>query len=75
MYVTADAVMKRYNSMRTEYKKLRDKIKTSKSGSEGQPPTEVMKWKVKRWAFLEPFIKGKKAPFSQELGKVSIAFG
>ena len=65
----------RYNSHRTEFKKLYDKVCASKSGDGYVPPTDVQKWKLKNWAFLAPFIKKKKAQFRQELGKVSIALG
>ena len=76
LYVTAELVETRYWSHRTEFKKLRDRIKNSKSGEGGTgiQVTDLMKWKLRRWAFLDPFIQIKKATYSQELGKVSIAF-
>ena len=75
MYVTADGVHRRYTSIRTEYKKLRDKVRLSKSGGPRVDFTDMMKWKVRRWRFLDPYIKEKRSKFKQELGKVSIAFG
>lgn len=64
----------RYWSHRTEFKKLRDRIKNGKSGEGSSQMTDLMKWKLRRWAFVSPYIQMKKATYSQELGRVSIAF-
>jgi len=66
--------MKRFRSNRSDWGKLKDRVKGSASGSGAlKPLTVIQKWKVQNWAFLEPFIKRKKNRQAQaEMGKVSI---
>jgi hypothetical protein len=72
LYVTADVIKKRYESNRTEYEKLVNKIKLSKSGSGTVVLTDLMKWKLRHWAFIAPFIKKKATSLKREIGNVRI---
>ena len=69
----ADSVNKWYSSNRTDYGKLKDRIKNAPSGSGALSLlTPIQKWKLANWAFIEPYIKKRKNPPDSEMGKVSI---
>lgn len=60
----------RFKSIRTDIGKLKKDLKKGKSGSGSKPLTPLQQWKLKRYAFLEAFIKVRA---SDEIGKVSIS--
>ena len=70
----AHSVNTRYWSNRTDYGKIKDKIKNSPSGSSAASIhiTAIQKWKLANWAFIEQYIKKRKNPKGAEMGKVSI---
>lgn len=70
----AESVHKRYWSNRTDYGKIKGKIKNSPSGSSALTIalTPIQKWKLANWAFIEPYIQRRRNPTGAEMGKVSI---
>ncbi len=71
-YFAADYIDTRKRSNRTDYGKLLERSKRSKSGSGTSGMTAVQRWKLKRWSFVEPFIHRRKQSRSAELGHVSM---
>ena len=67
-------VWKRYWSCRSDYKKAKDRVKKTKSGSGAKACelTKNQKWKLANWAFIEPYIKPRRNPQGAEMGTVSI---
>ncbi len=70
----ADTVRKRFWSNRTDYGKLKAKIKNAPSGSSAASIglTAIQRWKLANWSFIEPFIHRRRNPAGAEMGKVSI---
>ena len=71
----ADKIYKRFRNIRTDYHKLRERQAKGKSGAGiSKPFTPLQQWKLKRFAFLQPYYRGnKKITSSQVLGSVSIS--
>jgi len=64
-------VWTRFKSIRTDYGKLKRELKEGKSGSGAKKLTPLQKWKVKRYSFLDAYIKVRAS--EDQLGKVSIS--
>jgi len=70
-YLSGDAVWTRFKSIRTDIGKLKKDAKKGKSGSAPKKLTPLQQWKVRRYAFLEAYIKVRAG--EEEMGKVSIS--
>lgn len=71
---TAECIETRFRSNRTDFVKLEERIKLSKSGSDGKSIqlTPIQRWKLNRYKFVAPYVVKRKQLRSAELGKVSI---
>jgi hypothetical protein len=66
-------VWRRFESNRTEYGKLKRRIKEAKSGCRAlKALTECQQWKLSHYAFYEPHLKRRRQDPDAELGNVSI---
>ena len=64
----------RFDSNRTDYGKLSERVKHCVSGAAGATIalTPIQRWKLNRWSFVAPYIKKRRQPRNVEMGKVSI---
>jgi uncharacterized sporulation protein YeaH/YhbH (DUF444 family) len=71
--LSVKGIEQRFHSNRTEFGKLKRRIKEAKSGrSILAELTSKQKWKLRAFTFYEPFLKRRRQDKDAEMGNVSI---
>lgn len=65
----ATKILMRFTSNRTNYGKLKKKVKGTKSGSGALKLTRLQQWTLRRYACLDPYMTCR---MTEDLGSVSI---